>query len=189
MIKNTRYTLCFCLLTCLLPISTSQAAAVYDVQAGQLVGIYNLDINGTAYDVSFRDGILENEFNLAQPFIFDAGQANDASLALSLAMLDVTEGNFDTQPTLTSGCAGDNCVIHTPYLYDFGYVSTAWFRNAAQELDDERGSADLSPLYDSTGQAVIYADWSVAAVPLPPALGLFIMGLALLGFKLKPRRP
>lgn len=189
MIKNTLYTACLYLSAFLVPTSSSLAAAVYDVQAGQLVGIYNLDINGTAYDVHFRDGVLENEFNLAQPFIFDAGQANDASLALSLAMSDVTEGNFDTQPTLTSGCAGDNCVIHTPYVYEFGYVSTAWFRNAALEVDDERGSADLSPLYDSTGQAVIYADWSVAAVPVPPALGLFIVGLAMLGIKLKPRRP
>lgn len=189
MIKHTLLTTGFCLFTFLLPVSTSQAAPVYDVQGGLLVGIYNLDINGTAYDVHFRDGILEDEFNLAEPFIFDGSQANDASLALLLAMSDVSEGNFDSQPTLTAGCAGDNCVIHTPYLYDFGYVSTQWFRNAALDVDDERGSADLSPLYDSTGQAVVYADWSVAAVPVPPALGLFMLGLALLGLKLKPRRP
>jgi len=184
MIKHTFYIALFSL--CIITPSTHlQAAPIYNVQAGLLVGIQNIEINGSAYDVSFIDGVLENEFNLADPFLFDGSAANDASLALLNAMSDVSEGNFDTQPTLTRGCAGDNCVIHTPFVYEFGYVSTHWFRNAMQELDDERGTADLTADFNSSGLAVVYADWQVSAVPVPAALWLFISGLLALGFTLR----
>ena len=189
----TKNVLSFLTAFLILTASTHVASAMpfYDVQAGKLVSIENIDVNGTAYDVAFRDGVLQDIFNLASPFTFTTGSdANDASLALLLAMADVPEGDFDTNPLLTEGCAGDNCVIYTPYLFDFGFVSTEWFRNAALEVDDERGGADLLPTLDSTGQAFVYADWRPHqdAPFIPEPSTMLLVGGGLLGNTLLRRK-
>jgi len=142
------------------------------------MGINNLDINGTAYDVTFRDGVFQDIFNLAEPFIFTTGnEASNASRALSIAMIDTPQGAFDSDPLLTFGCAGDNCQIRTAYEFGFGFVTAEWFRNAALDVDDERGGLDFLPTYDSTGNAVVFADWRISTVPVPAAVWLFGSGL------------
>ena len=162
---------------------SAQAALLYNVQEGQLIGVNNVDINGTNYDVAFRDGVFQDFFNLAEPFTFTGAEANMASLALANLMKDVPEGAFDSDPLLTYGCSGDNCQIRTPYEFSFGFVSATWFRNAALDVDDERGSLDFLPTYDSTGNAVVFADWSVSSpVPVPPSLLLFLSGVISMTF-------
>lgn len=156
---------------------------IYDVQDGFLVGINNVEINSLSYDVVFRDGVFQDYFDLSDQFTFStASEASDASLALVNLMADVPEGDFDSDPLLTFGCAGDNCQIRTPYEFSFGYVTAEWFRNAAFDGDDERGSLDLLPTYDSTGDAVTFADWNlIVPVPLPSTLSLFAIGIAGIG--------
>jgi hypothetical protein len=166
--------------------TTTQAAPVYIVEGGFLTGINNVDINGSNYDVVFKDGVFQDIFDISNPSSFTPVNSNDASRALALTMIDVAEGNFGTNPLLTLGCAADNCQIRTPFDYAFGTVSSDWFRNAALMVDDERGNTDFLPTYNSTGNAVVFAQWSTSPVPLPPSLILFLSGL--IGINILGRR-
>jgi len=157
---------------------SAQAAPVYIVEGGFLTGINNIDINGSRYDVVFRDGVFEDFFDISNPLSFTPVNSNDASRALAINMVDGPLGNFGTNPLLTAGCETDNCQIRTPFDFTFGFVSADWFRNAAFTGDDERGTGDFLPTYNSVGNAVVFAQWSPASpVPLPPSLVLFVSGI------------
>ena len=158
--------------------TSTQAAPIYIVEDGFLTGINNIDINGSRFDVVFRDGVFEDIFDISNPSSFTPVNANDASRALAINMVDGPPGNFGTNPLLTAGCAADNCQIRTPFDFSSGFVSAQWFRNAALNVDDERGSGDFLPGYNSIGDAVVFAQWNPSSpVPLPPALALFISGI------------
>lgn len=171
-------------------IGVARAAPVYDVQGGLLRGIQGIDVGGSLYDVTFLDGEIQSVYNLANPFDFTtAGAASNAAQALSLALLDVAEGSFDSNPLLTFGCAADNCRIHVPYVFAFGFVTTEYFRNAANPADDERGSVDLLPTFDTRRTPNVLTRWQASQVPEPGSMALLALGLGLAGWCRQRSRP
>ena len=106
------------LLAVLLP-GVESSAATLDVVGGRLVGAFGVEVDGRAYDVSFRDGMCEGLFgscNGPGDFTFSEEGAAAASRALiDEVLIDGMLGDFDSNPGLTLGCEGPVCAIVTPY--------------------------------------------------------------------------
>ena len=159
----------------------------YQFSGGLLTGIKGIDVGGYAVDVEFVDGELQSLYGLSDPFFFGPGGAGSAvgltaangALAIFNALMDGPEGNFDSNPELVFGCAGDNCRIHVPYLYDTisNSIPAQWFRNAANDADDEAGSSDNLITFNSIGNADVYTVWQFSSEVVEPSTGLlFALG-------------
>ena len=87
------------------------AAPILQIDAsGQLTGATGVDVDGTYYDVEFKDGTcidLYNGCNEGSDFTFwtesDARRAAEA--LLSQVLVDGSEGYFDSLPSLTKPCS------------------------------------------------------------------------------------
>jgi hypothetical protein len=104
-----------------------------DIVGGQLLGAFDVDLNGSLYDVTFVDGTCVGLFDgcdESSDFFFqDYASAEDASRALLDSVFsDIYQyphplGTFDSDPGLTSGCSYSNyCEIYTPYDYNLAYL-------------------------------------------------------------------
>lgn len=172
-------------LALLLLMQPAQAATLNVSPDGQLRGASGINVNGTLYDVQFVDGSCIDLFggcdNAADDFTFpnfpDASEA--ASQLLNQVFLNGPQGDFDTQPELTSGCEdGGLCQIGIPFT--IGQVKLA---NNGPGITDSTGNAFVAPHDDFTTRPVrVYAVFAPAAViPLPATLPLFGTGLGLMG--------
>jgi len=167
-------------------IATSGAhAATLNVVGGQLLGASGVDVGGTLYDVEFLDGTCIALFGgcdeLSDFSFTSMAAATQASQALlDQVFIDGTGGNFDTQPSLTNGCANpSSCYAITPY--GLIPVSHAAIGTALNLVGVDSASNDVYPIpVDTTSDpGVVYASWSVVPEPgtgILLALGLF--GLA-----------
>jgi len=171
---------------------TGAAAVTWNVDSfGQLQGASDVDVGGTFYDVSFQDGscvALFSGCDAASDFTFSTyATANLARIALSnQVFLDVPDGNFDSDPSLTNGLSSTGHII-TPYTLSVswpGYVVGTSFLNDIIEASD---SISPSFFFGTSLNAGNYGDrtyavWTVSSVPLPAALPLYGAGLAIMGF-------
>lgn len=174
----------------LLNAGGAQAAPVLQVSGGILQGAQGVDVNGTLYDVSFRDGSCVDLYggcDALSDFTFTTAAAvNAASRALLDQVLrDGAAGNFDSNPALTNGCTGNQegfCTVFTPA--DF-LVNNSVAQNSTAESFDLVRAAFTLPNEDLTRYAtVVYAVWtpSVNAVDEPGQWVLTVVGtLALIG--------
>lgn len=167
-----------------LTLSFSANAATLNVVDGQLMGAYDVNVDGALYDVAFVDGSCNSLFNGCSDFLFStSAQAASASQAL-LDQVFINE--FDTNPALTNGITSAVVgQIYTPYNAG---VSTSYARNSSGGAADFVNSAGLSQFFNSTDSSTsVYAVWSSASeVPVPAAAWLFGSGVVGLGlFKRK----
>lgn len=202
----TRLLHCFCthLLLCLalqtLPISAA-SAATYNIVGEELVGAFGVNVNGTLYDVLFKDGSCASLFNgcdSADDFTFtSATDAKDAALALLDQVFGKNDG-VDAFPNRTRGCQNDGgftCNIFTPYALNSNLdtvvnISIASNWKPLSGLPDDGhslGGAQLAFDFTAVVDAV-YAEWSptVTVVPIPATALLFASALA--GFMRLQRR-
>ena len=171
----------------------SGTAAILEVTGGQLTGAIGVNIGGSFFDVEFVDGTCGSVFpdcNDPSDFDFDSGTALVAAQALlDQVFIDGPDGNFDSDPTLTSGCIfADWCTAYVPYEVSSTTLTHAAAFNYKPGSDPFFDAAsvgggfpvglDLGP----NGANAVFADFSVSAVPLPAAFPLMGSGLALLGF-------
>ena len=181
----------------------SSATVSLNVDAlGQLTGAMNVNVGGTLYDVTFRDGTCFDLFtgcNDPGDFAFtDQASALQAAQALlDSVLLDGGLGNFDTDPTLTTGCEDPlKCLIHIPFSSTSNTsFSTAAAQNAtpAPFGDLVRSTFIIAPKFDLTVSpqdtfALFSAISPPAAIPEPGTWLLYLVGFALLaGFTLRRR--
>ena len=159
---------------------------VLDTQNGQLVGAFNVNVNGFLYDVEFIDGTCIALFNGCDDpsdFTFTTGIA---ALSASNALHDqVLIGPFDDDQTLTRGCDVNDygvCAIVTSYFWDpsKGTVEEAVALNFSGSGWHETNIVEVDPNYDCTfDELCTRAVWT--AVPLPAGIYLFLSGLVGLG--------
>ncbi|OUR73176.1 hypothetical protein A9Q78_04335 [Methylophaga sp. 41_12_T18] len=162
------------------------SAATLNTVAGEVVGIDNVEIDGSFWNASFDGGSwLANSLSL-----YDIAFAESASEALKALILS-TDAEFvvwDANAQLTRGCSYDNaCTLATPY--EISLIS-----NRVEFYSVELGTPYPSVLAGYVTQTTsyihdTYVQWSqVSAVPIPAAVWLFTPALVgLLGIRRKVR--
>ena len=161
------------------------------VNAALITNLYNLDINGTNYDVTFHTGASDT-FNAlwdadsdgvfgGPGSLFDAaptfwGDETGAIAAANAIELALGVGDWTSPGTLS-----DSFLI--PYKLAFGGVLTAGIDSINVAMDQSTtwasdttvaGIVDDNASYITTNP---YATFSVSAVPIPAAVWLFGSGL------------
>lgn len=193
------------LFTLMLSIPRAQAAPVLDVVSGQLQGAFMLDIDGTSFDVEFVDGTCIGVFDGCDDTDDFAIQTRDtarlaAEALFSFVFLDgPTLGAFDSDPTLTLGCAAatTSCSVIVPFgvsLRDPTRRDAIFVINRDPIFggDFTNVTNALLPATDTTALTAVYAKFTEsnpAPVPVPSSVSLFATGLlGLAGFRWAYRR-
>lgn len=184
-----------CVILCLSFLSSAQATVLLVDISGQLTGATNVDVNGVFYDVEFKDDTFTNIFGATPAFV--ATTESEAQLfsqaLLDQVFIDSTEGNFDTDPSLTFGCSVffiNLCDVYTPYSANSisTILAVGAFNEAPGRTDRVSQKVQFNitdDLTDRPGQ--VYADWTLAASVPEPAT-LVLMGLGITGLGLTRRK-
>ena len=173
------------------------AAPVLVVDSGGvLTGVNNLEVQGTAYDVSFNGGTCDQLFSGCQSFAF---QTVESAMAASEALLayaftDSGFGQFDSRPELTRGCESTpastfySCIALTPFaLSPSGQIVSAfWALNSMREVSDEANTygflfTNANPIQSPGVQMRTWAVWTpstVTPIPEPAPWQLTLLGVS-----------
>lgn len=171
--------------------SPAKAVPLLVLENDRLLGADNVDVNGTLFDVRFRDGTCGAVFtgcdNASEDFAFtDAVSAEAAAQALlDQVFLDGPAGLFDSNTELTFGCTSlRQCVNFVPFSLG-AEIGMGFFVNESSGSfsADQAGSDVLDLNYNSANDSATV--WAVftrvqpsAEVPEPGSLALFTFGLA-----------
>lgn len=179
--------------------SGSASAATLNVSGGKLLGASGVDVSGTLYDVQFIDGSCASVFSgcdSASDFDFDVSGALHASIALlTQVFVDGPLGNFDTVPSLTTGCSigpgQTRCQSFIPFsIRSATDVNMYTALNSVAESGDSFRQTFTGKTRSFLGTAGInntstFAKFTLAPVtpvPLPAAFPLFAGALGLMGW-------
>lgn len=171
-----------------LGVNTSASAATYNVSNSILMGAYDVNVDGTFYDVVFRDGTLGSAYNGTFTTLASASAASQALLDQVFNKGDI----YDTNQARTNGCGvGGPCFISTGYLNSFGNASLSYITNVAGTGTDTKSSGTFfSASFDTARTtAETLAFWTkkatspaATAVPEPEVYAMMLAGLGLIGF-------
>jgi hypothetical protein len=162
---------------------------------GNLTGATGVLINGSVYTVDFVDGTCSSVFggssaacdstsNLAFTNFTDAETA--AQALLDQVFLDTGLGQFDSNYTLTNGCATNSaqaCYAKIPYAA--GLSANAINSNTTDSVN----LALTSTGNTSTDNQFVYARFTLTgSVPEPSTWAMMLVGFGALGFAMRRQR-
>lgn len=177
-------------------------AAVLDIDTGILMGIDDINIGGTFYDVDFGDGVwdvIDGNFATAAPAPNNVTRATDFLLTSAQLETGLTEikslldgSAFENAPTAINGCTSttNQCTVHTPFgEFNTNRYATERFRVTPQDNADNViisvgsgtgtvGNSSLAFVASAAEGTATYAVWStsVSAVPEPSAYAMLLAG-------------
>lgn len=164
-----------------LALGAAQAAVVYQFDAnGEVTGAKNVLVNGSLYDVEFKEGSCYALFDLCTnttQFVFSTqAQAQAASAAL---LSQVFVGVHDTDPTLLAVVPWYQTIVGaiTPYAMGSGATSgrvlVTVAQNGADEIYDEVQDSQIGTTSSTfLGSADFFAYWTASTtVPNDPPPG------------------
>ena len=182
-------------------VPASANAASLIVSGGILQGATGVNVDGTLYDVAFRDGTCTALFSgcdEGSDFAFStydsAGLAGQA--LLDQVLIDGPQGMFDSNQTLTAGCnlSPTVCFSFIPYGLD-GDVLTRYALNGRYEFQDRVSGVFRFSNAQDTSWASIYnfavfsnARPLVAAVPEPDTWAMMLLGFLAVGGAIRHAR-
>lgn len=169
------------------------------VENGRLMGAKGVLLDGTSYDVEFKDGSCVSLFNNCPvgSFQFNGSSVDDAdsrmaflaaSALIESIIVDGPAGNFHTNPGLVNGCTpGSWCGIWVPFrrtTFDAVFLWSAYLNypvvgQAATYF--AAASVDSTTSYDMVQTNSVWVASPVVAVPEPQVVTLMLAGLALVG--------
>ncbi len=186
--------------------SMQSFSALLQVNNGVLFGATDIGVNGTLYDVTFRDGTCAQLFNGCDqnsdfPFSNPLAPFSDTTLAvfasqalLDQVFIDSALGLFDSDPRLINGCTstriGFGCQASTPLFVRLGAGSLGIIAavNFSNELSDSVPAGAGQVATDSGNQIqVTYALWNLSSTtspdptPVPAPSVVILLGLGLIG--------
>jgi hypothetical protein len=152
-------------------------AATLDIDgSGQLLGAFDVNVDGSLYDVEFRNGSCEELYegcDSVSDFPFGVEPEGDlaAHALLDQVLIDsVSLGLFDSDPSLTRGCGSgtDTCHVLTPFDFRDPSGLSHWnVSNRVNEVNDLVYSLSLSATEPETvlGDGLTYAVWTFVPEP------------------------
>jgi len=173
-------------------LGANAAVLRVDLDTGQLLGADGVLVGDSLFDVEFSRGTCVELFSGCNsqsdlPFLGFLPASTAAQALLDQVLLDVVQGNFDSDPALTRGCMdSSSCTILIPRSTNSvapDFISAVPFFNQAGDGDlvisepGASGSAFLELPSITTTQTYAIFTPSVAA-PEPVGLLLFVAGLA-----------
>jgi hypothetical protein len=190
--------------------SSAQAASITLDANGILVGAKDVIVNGSLYDVAFLEGTCAEVFGVcdAANFAFTTeSDANAASFALfGQVFLDVPQGNFNTDVTLTYGCKHpsqtiDQCFAYTPFGDTFTdpfaglsarisvALNTAYPLAPVPSIVDLVFASNYGSLWDTRNDPEgVYAKWTPVAQSVPDATSTLTLAALSIAIMLAQRR-
>jgi hypothetical protein len=163
----------------------------YVIDQEKLIGINNIEIGSSVYNVAFKDSSYESIFGSdgsGLDFTTEA-DADAASSALGALMLDstlvgATSYNFDSDPFLTFGCESNQygCGIITAYTTPnaSNNITGFLFDNQTSEPDGFYSDSFSYNYNVVSDKSYVYADWelvSSSSVAEPQVALLLAIGL------------
>lgn len=159
---------------------------------GQLLGAFNINVDGALWDVVFKRGSFADVFGDASGL--DATNSGAARRFAEALLTSVFLNLYDDDPALTFGCSDDElCNSSTPYDTDdvsFAVSIDALNYRSIGRFDDETSfnfNRFSNGLHDSDN--FVWADWarsSVRTIPEPSVPLLILLGVA--GLVMKRRK-
>lgn len=181
-----------------LPLAVpAQAASQMINGSGQLTGATGVTVNGGTYDVQFVEGSCSGVFGGCTSLSDFAFQnATDAQAAAQALLDQVFTGAFNSDYTLTYGCATnasfDACLALVPYAT----AQSSFTARAALNSNGGSDSAatvvqgDINFLDTSFNDALVWARFTpaVGLVPEPSSWALILLGFGAIGWAMRRRK-
>ena len=177
-------------------IGTSASAATLIIVGGELTGAKGVDVNGSLYEVSFKDGTCEALFSgCDEPSDFAFNDADSATQAAHALLDQVFLGEFDLFPERTTGCEDlFFCRAEIPTGFSGRFLlqgQMAVNTGGGLDFDNVALFVHPPPPHDNSRSAIsTYAIFtpSVSVVPEPATWAMMIVGFGAVGAALRGKR-